>query len=342
MNNSEIQNPKSKISILMPVYNTAATLPACLRSIQRKTETNWECIIVDDGSTDDTVRCAQAFADDDARFMVIACPHRGIVETLNAGLDHCSGTYIARMDGDDLMHRDRLAAQLNALERHPELSAVGCQVRIFPRSSLKAGRLAYERWLNGMHSAQQVRLDRFVECPIAHPTLMIRSEVMKQFRYQDRGWPEDYDLILRLLTAGHELSVVPRRLLSWRNDPQRLSRTDARYDIRKFVACKAYFIAQDFLADSDQYVLQGFGGTGRTLCKALRALDKFPSLIVDLDPRRIGHIIHGAKVIHADDFGYQHGQKIIASVAGADNRQYLRDRLSGFGYHEVEEFICAA
>ena len=118
------------------------------------------------------------FARADDRFRVLAGPHRGLVATLNAGLELCRGAVVARMDADDWMHRDRLAAQLSLLTSRPELSAVGCRVRIFPRSSLRDGRRAYERWLNGVADSHAIRRDAFVECPIAHPTLMIRREVL--------------------------------------------------------------------------------------------------------------------------------------------------------------------
>jgi len=101
---------------------------------------------------------------------------------------------------------------------------VGCRVRLFPRERLREGRRAYERWLNHAIEPAAIRREAFVECPIAHPTLMIRREVLAAHRYRAMGWPEDYDLLLRLLADGRELAVHPRRLLGWRDSPGRLSR----------------------------------------------------------------------------------------------------------------------
>ena len=89
-----------RVSVLLPAYNAAATLPACLRSIQRQTESNWECIVVDDGSTDETLACACRCAERDRRVVAVAAPHRGVVAALNAGLERCRGAVIARMDAD--------------------------------------------------------------------------------------------------------------------------------------------------------------------------------------------------------------------------------------------------
>ena len=235
------------ISILLPVWNAAATLPACLRSLQRQTEQRWQCVLVDDGSDDGSLACARWFAAQDARFTVVATSHQGLVAALHTGLAYCRGRFVARMDADDLMHRQRLALQVRALEESPHLTAVGCHVRLFPRHGLPEGRRAYERWLNSIDTPDRVRQDAFVECPLAHPTLMLRREVLQTLGYRDCGWPEDYDLLLRLLTRGYEVGVVPRRLLSWRDTPGRLSRTSPTYALERFAACKAAFLAASFL-----------------------------------------------------------------------------------------------
>ena len=101
----------------------------------------------------------------------------------------------------------------------------------------------YERWLRSLRDEAAVHADAFVECPIAHPTLMIRRDVLAAVRYRDAGWPEDYDLVLRLLAAGHRIGVVPRRLLAWRDSAERLTRRHPAYAQERIVACKAAFLA---------------------------------------------------------------------------------------------------
>ena len=205
------------ISILLPVWNAAVTLPACLRSLQRQTEQRWQCVLVDDGSDDGSLAYARWFAAQDARFAVVATSHQGLVAALHTGLAHCHGRFVARMDADDLMHRQRLSLQVRLFDASPYLTAVGCHVRPFPRHGLPEGRRVYERWLNSIGTPERVQQDAFVECPLAHPTLMLRREVIQTLGYRDCGWPEDYDLLLRLLTQGYEVGVVPQRLLSWRD-----------------------------------------------------------------------------------------------------------------------------
>lgn len=330
------------VSILLPVYNAESTLPACLRSIQRQTFADWECVAVDDGSSDATPECLRRFAAADPRFVVVRARHRGLVDALNAGLEHCRGRLVARMDADDVMHRRRLATQVAALDESTALAAVGCHVRIFPRADLREGRRAYEAWLNGIDTTAAVRRDAYVECPVAHPTLMMRREVLGEFGYRDRGWAEDYDLVLRLLAAGHEVGVVPRRLLSWRDPPQRLSRTSAIYGIDRFTACKAAFLSETFLAQSADYILWGYGGTGKAIRKALLRHGKRPAHIVELHPGRIGKRIHGAPVIPPEELPQVERAPILVSVAGAVPRGENRTCLSALGFRELEDFVCVA
>lgn len=331
-----------RVSILLPVYNAERTLPATLRSLLRQSEPQWECIVVDDGSADNTLTCARTFAHGDTRFTIVAAPHRGLVAALNAGIAHCRADIVARMDADDLMHRHRLAAQLRVLDTQPRLAAVGCHVRLFPRTPLRDGLRAYERWLNSIDSARRVREEAYVECPIVHPTLMIRRNVLAQLGYRDCGWAEDYDLILRLLTRGDEIGIVPRRLLCWRNGPHRLTWSGEQYGLDRLMACKAAFLAAHFLAGTDTYILWGFGDTGRALHRALLQHGKRPSHVVEVHPGRLGNVIHGAPVVGYEQLPQLPHRPVVVSVAGEGPRRQIREAMAAMRFRELQDFVCAA
>jgi glycosyltransferase involved in cell wall biosynthesis len=299
-------------------------------------------VIVDDGSSDRGRAIAEVFAGRDARFQLVSTEHRGLVDALNTGLERCRAPYVARMDSDDWMHRDRLDQQYRHLERHRDLGAVGCGVRLFPRRELQAGRLRYESWLNSITSPRELRRDAFVECPVAHPTLMIRRSLLAKHGYRDRGWPEDYDLVLRLLNAGEAIGVIPRRLLGWRDSPGRLSRTGAAYRIERFTACKAHYLAASFLAGHRHYILWGYGHTGRGLRRALAQHELSPSHIVELHPGRIGQRIHGAAVIEPSRLAHLPRRPVVVSVAGLEPRSQIRAALGEMGFREGRDFVCAA
>ncbi len=329
------------VSVLLPVRDAEATLETALRSVARQSEARFECIIVDDACSDGSRRIAGEFAAGDPRFQVIEGAGLGLVAALQRGLEACTAPFIARMDADDWMHRERLALQLEWLDRDPTLSGVGCQVRLFPRP-LGAGMRRYENWLAGIETPDDVAREAFIECPIAHPTLMMRSDVLRRVGYRDQGWPEDHDLILRLLASGARLGVVPRRLHGWRDEPSRLSRNHPAYRLARFSACRAHFLARGFLAAADQYVLWGYGETGRALCRDLARLGKRPAQIVEVHPRRIGNEIQGARVVAPESLARRAEFPIIVSVSGAGPRGEIRAALGQMNYVEVRDFICAA
>lgn len=330
------------VSILLPAYDAAATLPACLASLRRQTEPGWECVLVDDGSRDATRAVAEAAARADARIRVIARPHGGIVAALQSGLAECRAPLVARMDADDLMHRDRLRLQLAALAADPTLAAVGCHVRFFPRHGMTDGLRDYERWLRGVDDVARVRAEAFVECPVAHPTLMVRRAILEAHPYREAGWPEDYDLVLRLLAAGGSIGVVPRRLHAWRDTPGRLTRTHPVYAQDRIVACKAAFLADGFLAGGTSYILWGYGGTGRVLRRALAAHGLRATHVVEVHPGRLGNTIGGAPVIPPEGLATLPRGRLVASVAGAEARGLIRAFLAELGWKELRDFVVAA
>lgn len=334
------------ISVLLPVYDATPTLALSLESIRRQRGVRWECIAVDDGSSDDSLACLRRAAALDSRVRVLALEHRGIVAALNAGLAECQGKYVARMDADDIMLADRLRCQAEALERDESLGGVGCHVRIFPRGERSPGRLQYEGWLNSLQDSAQVRRDAFVECPLAHPSWMLRRSLFQRYPYHARSWPEDYDLVLRLLGDGHALGVVPRRLLCWRDGRERLSRSSPDYALERFTACKAYHLAHGVLARQAGYVLWGYGKTGRALARALAEHGKQPCAIVELHPGRVGQRIQGAPVIAPAELPLVSapgaGPFIIASVARPGPRAEVRQALAALGFQEQRDFVCAA
>ncbi len=330
------------VSVLLPAYDAAATLPTALASLRRQRETRWECVLVDDGSRDGTRAVADAAARQDPRIRVVVRQHGGIVAALLDGLQHCRAPLVARMDADDVMHRNRLALQCGALAADPALAAVGCHVRFFPRRGMTEGLRDYERWLRGIDGPARVRADAFVECPVPHPTLVVRRAVLEAHPYRDAGWPEDYDLVLRVLGAGHAIGMVPRRLHAWRDAPGRLTRTHPAYAQDRIVACKAAFLARGFLAGDAGYVLWGHGGTGRALRRALAAHGLRPTHVVEVHPGRLGNTIAGAPVVPPQRLATLPRGRLVASVAGADARGLIRAFLDGLGWHEGRDFVVAA
>lgn len=327
------------VSVLLPVFNGEDTLPACLASIERQTEARFRCVIVDDGSTDGSRDVARQWVGRDKRFRLLSSSHRGMVTALAMGLADCQGEYVARMDADDVMRKQRLAAQVQALALDAGLAAVGCHVRHFPRSGLSAELLAHEAWLNSMVTPGDVRREAFVQCPVAHPSLMVRRRVLHELGYRDKGWPEDYDLFLRLIHFGHRVGVVPRRLLARRVDAARLSATHERYAHASFSACKAEALARGFLNQQDGYVLLAEDDAGERLQLELLAHGLSPSHRVQRADGKDHGEKNGVRVIKLSELPGVLPRKLVVSLAEPFAREALRARLDALGLAELRDYV---
>ena len=336
-------NAPPPISVLLPVRDGAETLGEAVASLEAQTDPDFEVLVVDDGSTDDTREILEAWSGRDPRVRVLQQTAAGIVAALELARGEARGSFLARMDADDVCEPARLARQREFLEAERDLVGCGCFVRYFPRSAVRAGARRYEAWMNGSSSAEEVERDMFVECPLAHPTFFLRSESVQAVGgYRDPGWAEDHDLILRLWEAGGRLAKVPEVLLRWREGEDRLSRVDPTYAPEAFVRCKAHFLRRTLLRDRDGVIVWGAGPVGKTFARELVREGVRLRAFVEVDPRKIGQEIHGAPVLDTES-GLTHRDGLhLAAVGQAGARDTLRGILSGHVLKEMRDFVAVA
>lgn len=281
------------ISVLLPVRDGAATLARAIGSIRAQTFQDWELLIVDDGSTDDSRAIAEAAAREDGRVRVLAPGRAGIVAALNAGLAAARGELIARMDADDESHPERLAAQFALLDspENRDVGLVGCLVEFAGDRAASTGYALHVDWINSLVTSDDILLNRFVESPFAHPSVMFRRELVTQLGgYRAGDFPEDYELWLRWLDAGVRMAKVPRPLLRWHDPPRRLSRTDPRYSPEAFFALKAPWVARAVKALRGPSPAVHVWGAGRPTRKRAAALEQHGLRIaayIDVDTKKI-------------------------------------------------------
>jgi glycosyltransferase involved in cell wall biosynthesis len=329
-----------RISILLPVRNEERHLPAALDSISRQTFSQWELVAVDDFSTDGTPDILAWVAGRDRRVKVVRPSSPGLVHALNAGLDHCMGELVARMDGDDISHPRRLELQKAALDADPGLGLVACSFRHFPRQRIKRGMLAYESWQNSLLSHEEVIRDLYVESPFVHPSVMFRKElVVGVGGYRDMGWAEDYDLWLRLAGSGVRFARLAETLFCWRERPERATRTLPAYTAEAFRDCKAHHLARGFLKGTDEVILAGAGLEGRGWRRSLAREGIGVYLWVDVDPRKVGRTLHGAKVVAQEDVK-PGSRKMLLTVGTPGARNGVRKWALEAGFQEGVDFLC--
>ncbi len=298
---------------------------------------------MDDGSTDATPRILSDAAADDPRVHPVRQPPLGIVAALEHARRRARGRWLARMDADDVALPERLALQHAAGRREPGASLVGCHVRYAPREGLGDGALRYERWLNGLTSTDDLERDLWVECPLAHPTFFMRAGAVAAVGgYRDMGWPEDYDLLLRLWRAGGRLAVVPEPLLRWREAPDRLSRVSDAYSLAAFRRCKVHHLRASLLRARAGAVVWGAGPTGKAFARALQAAGTDVLAFVEVDPRKIGQTIHDAPVVSAGAASRFEGALHLAAVGQPGGRLGVRRAMRRAGLREGVDFVAVA
>ena len=205
------------MTVLLPARDAAATLGRALDSVFAQTFTDFELVVVDDGSSDDT----RALLDtvDDPRLRVVDGPGRGIVAALHAGLAVARSKYVARMDADDTCAPERLALQVAFLDAHVEVAAVSSAFAVIDSDGHE---LRIEPTL-----LDDVDLGRelFVRNPIAHGATTIRRAALDTVGGYRDGWSgaEDLDLWRRLREVG-ALASLPSVLYRWRLTPVDASR----------------------------------------------------------------------------------------------------------------------
>ncbi len=233
------------------------------------------------------------------------------------------------MDADDVAHPERFAAQIDYLTAHPDVALCDTQVELIG-GTRNAGMQSYVEWVNGHVTPESIAADLFVESPLVHPAVMIRTPVLAAAGgYREGDFPEDYDLWLRLHAMGHRLGKVSRPLLAWRDREGRLSRTDRRYHRGAFISLKqAHLAALDGAAiQSSGFALWGATPFARPWRQWLKAIGARPRFVAEIDPERIGRQVLGAPVVPLAEARNRAWSYLLVTVSGREARQAIREEL---------------
>ncbi len=332
-----------RTSVILPAYNAAEFIEPALDSLLRQTEPDSELIVVDDGSSDRTSAIVSGISQ---RVNLIRGEHRGLVAALNAGIAASTCEYIARMDADDLAHPDRLRRQADYLDGRPGVGLVASQAEYLGDRNQNRGLALWVDWTNSLLAAEEISLNRFVESPLVHPTVMFRRELIERFGgYREGPFPEDYELWLRWLEAGVKMAKLPDKLLSWREREDRLTRTDPRYSPEAFYACKAPYLARWLERHNPHHprvIVWGAGRASRLRLRPLLQVGVEVQAFVDIDPKKIGWSISGAAVISPDELPPPEECFVLQWVGKRGARELIRQALETQGFQLGKHYLPCA
>ena len=208
-----------EITILMPVRNGEKYIKESIDSILKQTFTDFELLIMDDGSTDRTVERIERYTDE--RIRLIRRKHN-FIRNLNEGLELALGAYIARMDADDIMHTERLRIQLKRMKKNPNITVCGTWAKIFSDKG-------NER--NVFHFGHEIICEPVLELlkynMLLHPSVMVKREFLfnHHIKYQNYPYVEDYKLWFDIAKAGGILFVEPQELMMLRRSDTQVTVT---------------------------------------------------------------------------------------------------------------------
>jgi glycosyltransferase involved in cell wall biosynthesis len=327
------------VSILIPFKDTEIFLPDCIQSIIDQTYDDWEILAVNDSSSDDSLNTMLSFAKKDSRIKVLQNEGKGIIEALRTAYSRSKGSFITRMDSDDLMTENKLATMVKALENHGLGHVALGKVKYFSNEGLGGGYLNYEKWLNGLTEQGTNYSEIYKECVIPSPCWMVyKSDLERAGAFLSDRYPEDYDLAFRFYEQGLKCIPCNEVLHHWRDYSYRTSRTSEHYAQNYFLDIKrSYFLKLDY-DDQRPLVLWGAGNKGKKLAKNLIEHNIDFTWVCN-NSNKIGLDIYEKKMAHYLEVNKLQHPQIIITVANKEAQEFISEYLLAKGKKPVQDYF---
>lgn len=271
------------VSIIMPVYNNAEYLKEAIESIINQTYQNWELIVIDDGSVDESCNIIMSYLKKEKRIKLISRENMGLVYSLNEGIEYARGEFIARMDGDDLCSPDKIEKQINYMWENPDVQIVGTNVKLFFEEGVSE-KLKRESEVNQRHWNEKIDSEnRFMSnmegFKVVHATWMIRKCVFEQIGKYENEITEDGEFLFRATINGINIDKIDEELYQYRirnNSKSDLDRNENLHK-REMIKCKIEYLYSQYLDEMEhmRYMIWGADISGEIALEILR--DKFPN-----------------------------------------------------------------
>lgn len=316
------------ISILLPVKNAAAWLGDCLESIISQSETDWECLLVDDHSEDNSMQLASGYSFFDSRFRILKNKGEGLIEANKTGFEYALGEFITRMDADDIMPPHRLALMANKLKNMGPKAVVTGKIEFFPREECGIGTLFYENWLNELCERENHWQWIWRECVIPSPCWMARKDELKEIGgFNSPDYPEDYDLVFRFWKNNFTVGTVKEICHLWRQHDDRFSRKSDHYSAEKFMKLKWSYFKECELGKYSSLALLGTGAKAKILKNILYG-ESIPFHWYSSEENVVGNVIYGKKIeyLHPEKIGQN--TAIISTLSSIDDFESVYDSLN--------------
>lgn len=247
----------------MPVKNAGAWLEKTIQSILDQ-QVDWELIAIDDHSVDETWQILQGFQNTDSRIQCHRNNGVGIIPALQMALNFSNGKYITRMDGDDVMPRDRLLHFLKTYSEGSGKQIITGFVKYISDGQVSDGYVKYENWLNNRVSNDDHYNHIYRECVVASPNwLGLRSDFIQDQIFNHLFYPEDYQMTFLWKKLGYKIKGVKEITLHWNEHPCRTSRNSDVYQQNSFFNLKLKHFIENEYSKNQPIAIIGWGKKGK-------------------------------------------------------------------------------
>jgi len=237
------------VSIIIPIYNVnPSILSKSFESISNQTFENFEVVLVDDSFSLDTINFCLEYCKIDNRFNYIKPPIRlGLVNSLNLGIKNAKHDLLARFDSDDICYLDRIAKQIEFLKNNKNIDVLGGNMEVidsdYNHLYIRKYPITHSEIIKSMH----------IICPMAHPTVMYKKEIIKKVGYYNDNYryAEDIDLWLRLLSSGAKFQNLNTPLIKYRQDSAVRNKDHYKYFLKARINnFKLYYFPRNLIGIS--------------------------------------------------------------------------------------------
>jgi glycosyltransferase involved in cell wall biosynthesis len=257
------------VSIIIPYKNAGLFLAETLDSIINQSYNNWELILVNDHSIDNSNIIAELYSKQDQRIKYFHSDGIGIIDALSKGYNYSKGDFITRMDADDIMHIDKIKLlRESLLDSGRKHVSIGLVNYFSSGKTLDNGYIEYAKWLNYLSINKLNFSEIFKECTIPSPCwMMYRDDFQEIGGFENKLYPEDYDLAFRMYINNIKICNVNKVIHQWRDHDSRTSRTDSKYDFKNFIPLKIEYFMK--VKTHNSIILWGTGKKGKLIAKEL-------------------------------------------------------------------------
>lgn len=334
------ENPT--VSVILPFFNAELTLNRAIESIASQNFENFECILINNNSTDNSVEIAKTWTKKDIRFILIHEKLQGVMYASNTGSRHACGKYIARMDSDDVSIPNRLKLQSEFLDNNNDYDAVAGRVNHISHSENTKGFAHYVKWVNSVQTFEEIKNKQFVESVIVNPSAMWRKETgEKHGLYENGNFPEDYEMWLRWLSKGIKIKKLTETVLDWHDSDTRLTRTQSIYSDSSFYKIKTKYLAKWLEKNNPFHPNVAIWGASRISRRRAKLLTQYGIEIeCFIDTKKDRLLDH--KIIYFEETPSPNKLFILTYIKQMNARDEIQEFLDGKGYEEGINYLLVS